>query len=93
MSTSASAPVNTIAGASRTGPPPQSGPTLAISEHEDDHELRDKYRPYLLPRQIASSDWVSELELDTATQMAQKDLESTGSRLKILVLYGSLRKR
>ena len=39
------------------------------------------------------SDWVSELELDTAMEMATRDLERTGERLKVMVLFGSLRRR
>ncbi|KFA63037.1 hypothetical protein S40285_06397 [Stachybotrys chlorohalonatus IBT 40285] len=66
---------------------------LPISEGQDDPTIRAKYRPFLLDSQGAAHDWVSELELDTVTAMALEDLEKTGSRLKVLVLYGSLRKR
>jgi arsenical resistance protein ArsH len=66
---------------------------LAISEKEDDLEIRSKYRPFLLDPEVESTDWISELELETAIDMAEVDLAKTGSRLKILVLYGSLRKR
>src|SRR5687768_9173717 len=68
-------------------------PTLAISAHEDDPEIRAKYRPFLLGDEIESSDWIAELELDAVMEMARQNIESTGSRLKVLVLYGSLRKR
>ncbi|PGH27410.1 arsenical resistance protein ArsH [Polytolypa hystricis UAMH7299] len=37
-------------------------------------------------------DWVQQLELTTAMDMAAEDMQKTGERLKILVLYGSLRK-
>lgn len=67
--------------------------TLAIPAHEDDAEVRAKYRPFLLENEGEPSDWVSQLELDVALQMARRNLEETGSRLKVLVLYGSLRKR
>lgn len=67
--------------------------SLAIAHEEDDLEIRSKYRSFLLPPQIQSSDWISKLELSTVTKMAHSDLALTDSRLKILVLYGSLRKR
>jgi arsenic resistance protein ArsH len=68
-------------------------PNIAISAAEDDAEIRKKYRPFLLDPEIESTDWISKLELDTVIDIAEKDLEKTGSRLKVLVLYGSLRKR
>jgi arsenic resistance protein ArsH len=68
-------------------------PDLAISAAEDDAEIRTKYRPFLLDPDLESVDWISQLELDTVIDMAKKDLEKTSSRLKVLVLYGSLRKR
>lgn len=66
---------------------------LAISAIEDDVEIRAKYRPFLLDPEVEATDWISQLELDTVISIAEKDLEKTGSRLKVLVLYGSLRKR
>ena len=68
-------------------------PELAISVAEDDLEIRSKYRPFLLDPEVEASDWISQLELDTAISVSQADIEKTGSRLKVLVLYGSLRKR
>ncbi|KAN0119408.1 arsenate resistance ArsH [Hyaloscypha variabilis] len=68
-------------------------PELAISAAEDDPEIREKYRPFLLDPEVEATDWISLLELDTAISIAQADIEKTGSRLKVLVLYGSLRKR
>lgn len=76
-----------------TGGASQRRPNLAISEDEDDPQIRAKYRPFLLDSQAMANDWISELELDTVTALAQQDLERTGSRLKVLILYGSLRKR
>jgi hypothetical protein len=67
--------------------------SLAITASEDDPKTRSKYRPFLLPPEIASSDWISKLELSTATKLAEEDLKRTGERLRVLVLYGSLRKR
>lgn len=76
-----------------TGGASQRRPNLAISEDEDNPQIRVKYRPFLLDTQTIANDWISELELDTVTTIAQQDLERTGSRLKVLILYGSLRKR
>lgn len=68
--------------------------SLAIPQVSDDAEIRAKYRPFLLEPEIEASDWVSQLELDTTIDMAQDHLNKTnGERLKILMLYGSLRKR
>lgn len=67
--------------------------SLAITPPADSDELRQKYRPFLLPSSVANEDWVSRLELATVTKMAYEDIEKTGNRLRILVLYGSLRKR
>lgn len=66
---------------------------LPIASKDDDLEIRAKYRPFLLEPEFEASDWISELELDTAVSMAEADLAKTGSRLKVLVLYGSLRQR
>jgi hypothetical protein len=69
--------------------------SLAISAAEDDPLVRSQYRPFLLPEggSAESNDWIKGLELATVTEMAKKDLESTGERIKVLVLYGSLRGR
>jgi len=68
-------------------------PQLAIAESDDEAEIRAKYRPFLLDPEVESTDWISQLELETAIGMAEADLLKTNSRLKVLVLYGSLRKR
>ena len=65
--------------------------TLALPESEDDPDIRNKYRPFIL-NEDPTTDWVSTLELTTALQMAATSLQ-TSPRLKVLVLYGSLRKR
>lgn len=67
--------------------------SLAIPESEDDAEVRKKYRPFILNAQQQAEDWANGLELDTVLDMAEKDLRLTQKRLKVLVLYGSLRKR
>jgi arsenic resistance protein ArsH len=63
----------------------------ANEEHEAD--TRAKYRPFLPDGAVAADDWVAKLELATVTEMAQRDIAATGERLRILVLYGSLRSR
>ena len=67
--------------------------SLAIPAEDDEVNVRDNYRPFLLDKAVAEQDWVAKLELATITEMAQRDLIKTGSRLKVLVLYGSLRQR
>jgi arsenic resistance protein ArsH len=67
--------------------------SLAIPESEDDAQIRQKYRPFILNEQQQAEDWADRLELDTVLDMAEKDLALTQKRLKVLVLYGSLRKR
>lgn len=67
---------------------------LQVPKSEDDATIRSKYRPYLLDDDVATTDWVSKLELDTVESMVQSDLTATGgNRIKVLVLYGSLRSR
>ena len=60
---------------------------------EDEPETANKYRPFVLDSAIAAEDWVSKLELATVTEMAHDDIAKTGQRLRVLVLYGSLRRR
>jgi hypothetical protein len=67
--------------------------SLALSEEEDDHAIREKYRPFILDPHITSGDWISKLELSTVVKLAEEDLHKNGERLKVLVLYGSLRER
>lgn len=68
--------------------------SLAIPTDEDDKSVRAQYRPFLLPGDVTGNDWVSKLELSTALKMAEADIRrSGGDRLKVMVLYGSLRSR
>jgi arsenical resistance protein ArsH len=67
--------------------------SLAIPAISEDPELRQLYRPFLLEDSIQATDWISRLELATVTEMAEGDIKKTGERLRVLVLYGSLRKR
>ncbi|KAJ5638058.1 hypothetical protein N7490_007937 [Penicillium lividum] len=65
--------------------------SLALSPNEDNSDIRQKYRPFIL--NDGPEDWVNKLDLATALDMAEHNLHSTKERLKILVLYGSLRRR
>ncbi len=67
--------------------------SLAIRDCDDEAGIREKYRPFLLDKEDSKADWVAELELDTVTTMAAENMQRTGERLKVMVLYGSLRKR
>jgi len=67
--------------------------SLAITESDDDPKIRSTYRPFLLDKQANIGDWIADLELATVTKMAAEDIARTGERLKVLVLYGSLRQR
>jgi hypothetical protein len=67
--------------------------SLAIPTEEDDPDTRAKYRSFLLDDAVSAQDWVAKLELATATEMSHDDITKTGERLKVLVLYGSLRNR
>lgn len=67
--------------------------SLAIHPDKDDSNVRCKYRPFLLDAATTESDWISRLELSTVTKMVEEDLKTTGERIKVLVLTGSLRKR
>lgn len=68
--------------------------SLAIpSTDEGEAEIRPRYRPFMLEDAVSTDDWVAKLELATVTEMAQRDLATSGARLKVLVLYGSLRSR
>ncbi|KAK5135500.1 hypothetical protein LTR08_005135 [Meristemomyces frigidus] len=74
--------------------PTYDGRSLAINENEDDIAIRSKYRPFLQREDVAKSDWVAQLELSPVLKMVEADLEqSGGDRLKVLVLFGSMRSR
>lgn len=66
--------------------------SLALPLNEDDPDIRQKYRPFILSGN-ATEDWVNNLELATTLAMAEHNLRDTNERLKVLVLYGSLRRR
>lgn len=71
------------------------GKTLAIPEEDDDHEIRSRYRQgFLLNQSITKADWISKLKLSTVLQLSEANLkQSDNDRLRVLVLYGSLRGR
>jgi arsenic resistance protein ArsH len=95
--TSAQGDLNNVASMRKTetiqGNPDFAYHSLAIPKEEDEVDVRNKYRPFLLDATVEESDWVAKLELATVTEMAQRDITKTGERLKVLVLYGSLRQR
>ena len=67
--------------------------SLAIPPEADDLDIRRKYRPFILDTPVSKSDWISRLELSTVAKMAQQDFQQSHERLRILVLFGSLRRR
>ncbi|CAG7562664.1 unnamed protein product [Fusarium equiseti] len=68
--------------------------SFAIPRDQDDASIRDQYRPYLFEGEMLSDDWIADLELSTAMKMVQSEiLDNKLDRLRILVLYGSLRSR
>ncbi|KAH6954451.1 flavoprotein-like protein [Fusarium avenaceum] len=74
--------------------PAYSYQSLAIKSDQDDVAIREAYRPFLLDNSPSTDDWISVLELSTAIQMVQAEILDKGlDRLRILVLYGSLRSR
>lgn len=73
---------------------PAEASSLAIPPAEDDAEVRSKYRPFLQHPEVTNTDWISQLELDTVLKLASTEIHRTGhQRLRVLVLYGSLRSR
>ncbi|KAF1842797.1 arsenate resistance ArsH [Cucurbitaria berberidis CBS 394.84] len=78
-----------------TTDPAYRGLSLAIPARQDDAIIRKKYRPFLLDDNTHSDqDWVGRLELSTALEMVDLQvLRNGGTRLNVLVLYGSLRNR
>jgi arsenic resistance protein ArsH len=68
--------------------------SFALSQAQDDAEVRRKYRPFLLDEETEKSDWVAQLELSTALKMVEEQVvASGGERLRVLVLHGSMRNR
>ncbi|KAJ4138005.1 hypothetical protein NW754_001364 [Fusarium falciforme] len=68
--------------------------SLALDADQDDVETRKQYRPFLFNSSLSTDDWISQLELSTAIKMVQSEILDKGlDRIRILVLYGSLRSR
>lgn len=68
--------------------------SFAINPCNDDPTIRKQYRPFVLNEGIAASDWVAKLELGAVAKLVDTELLTRGKgRLKIIVLYGSLRTR
>jgi hypothetical protein len=66
----------------------------ALTSATDDSEVRSAYRPFLQDNVPPSQDWVSQLELSTVLKMVDKQVLQAGQdRLKVLVIYGSMRQR
>jgi arsenic resistance protein ArsH len=68
--------------------------SFSIPERDDDAAVRKQYRPFILDDEITSADWTAKLELGTVAQMVDTEILAQGKdRLRVLVLYGSLRSR
>lgn len=68
--------------------------SFAISTENDDPDVRKRYRPFLLDETHQAVDWVAELELSTTLKLVESKIINPGQdRLRILVLYGSMRSR
>lgn len=68
--------------------------SFAIPQSQDDAEIREKYRPFILDEETSKSDWVSQLELSTTLKMVESQILNNGQdRLRVLVLHGSMRNR
>ncbi|KAI5456961.1 flavoprotein-like protein [Mariannaea sp. PMI_226] len=74
--------------------PAYNGRSFAISKDDDEPHTRDRHRPFLLDEANKDDDWVSQLELSTVLKMVESEIIHRGQdRLRILVLYGSMRSR
>ncbi|KAK4232731.1 flavoprotein-like protein [Achaetomium macrosporum] len=68
--------------------------SFAAPACDDDPSVRSRYCPFLLRDGLSASGWVAKLELATAAKMVDTELLTHGKdRLRIPVLYGSLRER
>lgn len=68
--------------------------SLAIPANEDDASIRQTYRRFLLDDIHSSRDWIAKLELSTILKMVDSQILRTGGeRIRVLVLYGSMRER
>jgi arsenic resistance protein ArsH len=68
--------------------------SFAIAPSSEEILLREKYRPFLLDNDTTQSDWIAKLELNTTLKLVNAEILNKGDgRLRVLVLYGSLRER
>jgi arsenic resistance protein ArsH len=68
--------------------------SFAIPVEEDDAEIRQLYRPFILSETFTADDWVGKLELSTVLQMVENEIISRKqNRLRILVPYEIMRSR
>ncbi|KAF1960728.1 arsenate resistance ArsH [Byssothecium circinans] len=74
--------------------PAYHGQSFAIPSTEDDANVRATYRQFLLDETVSNSDWVAQLELSAVLKMVDEEVFAKGQeRLRVLVLYGSMRTR
>ena len=67
---------------------------FAILNEQDDLDIRKRYRPFLLSDNGAADDWVANLELELVMKIVRCEILERGQdRLRILILYGSVRRR
>jgi arsenic resistance protein ArsH len=70
------------------------GRSFAIPSSEDVSSIQEQYRPFLLDDATTENDWIAKLELNTTLKLVDSEILKKGKdRLKVLVLYGSLRER
>ena len=68
--------------------------SFAIPNEQDDLDVRKRYRPFLLSDNGAADDWVANLELELVMKIVRCEILERGQdRLRILILYGSVRRR
>lgn len=60
--------------------------SLAAGPDVDDQEVRERYRPFIVDNAVESTDWISHLELSTATELVLENFLSTAEPLRVLVL-------
>lgn len=74
--------------------PAYQGLSLAIPPSEDEAQIRESYRPFIIRGGDASQDWIARLELSTVLKMVDTQIIKPGEdRLRVVVLHGSMRKR
>lgn len=60
-------------------------------------QVDEMYRPYLITKDLVeggAGDWIEGLELDQVGEMVRRrKSEDPGERVRLLVMYGSLRER